>query len=274
VQEYVVLAMRVTNNCASPTDPAAFLDLAKSTTYDIAPPDVNARFIAPFGDNDTNKNQWLAGGATVWFQDNGYAIRNGSEWKAVHTWGTPTQVTTALAFRENKAIAAWCGPCNPVGFARGFGVGSYNGTSWTWTDASAATLAGLPNRYISGAAIDAGGNLYLAASGFSRAWAEGPGAGVGHVFKSTDNGATWMDISGTGASGLPDIPANSVQVVGSRLVVGTDLGVVISDSLAGGTWKRLGTNFPSAVAIDVEEGPDGKLYVATHGRGLWSIATP
>jgi len=274
VQEYVFLAMEVTNNCASPTDPAAFLDVLKATTYDIAPPDVNARFIAPFVDNDTNKDQWLAGGATVWFQDKGYAIRSGSEWKAVHTWGNPTRVTTALAFRGTKAIAAWCGPCNPSSFARGFAVGTYDGTSWTWTDASAVTLAGVPNRYISSAAIDATGNLYLGFSGFSRAWVEGPGAGIGHVYKSTDSGATWMDISGTGASGLPDIPVNSVQVVGTHLVVGTDLGVVISDSLAGKTWTRLGTNFPSTVAIDVEEGPDGNLYVATHGRGLWSIKTP
>jgi hypothetical protein len=28
------------------------------------------------------------------------------------------------------------------------------------------------------------------------------------------------------------------------------------------------------VAIDVELGPDNKLYVATHGRGIWRIDSP
>jgi hypothetical protein len=27
-------------------------------------------------------------------------------------------------------------------------------------------------------------------------------------------------------------------------------------------------------AIDVELGPDGKLYAATHGRGIWRIDSP
>ena len=39
-------------------------------------------------------------------------------------------------------------------------------------------------------------------------------------------------------------------------------------------WSRLGANFPVTVAIDVELGPDNNLYVATHGRGIWSIPSP
>jgi len=26
--------------------------------------------------------------------------------------------------------------------------------------------------------------------------------------------------------------------------------------------------------MDIESGPDGDIYAATHGRGIWSIATP
>jgi len=270
VQEYVYLSMEVTQSCAQPPyDPsyAAFLNPAKATTYDIAPPDVNARFIAPFVDNDSNPDQWLAGGASIWFQSNGYAIRSGSEWQKVHDWGNPGRVTTALAMRGDTAVAAWCGPCNNAGFARGAAVGKYDGTSWTWTDLTLPSS--VPTRYISGAAVDDAGAVYLAFNGFSRRFTEGPGAGIGHVFKSTD-GATWDDISGN----MPDIPANSVQVLpGGKLVVGTDLGVIVSSD-GGATWKRLGDNFPATVAIDVEEGPDGNLYAATHGRGIWRIASP
>jgi len=55
--------------------------------------------------------------------------------------------------------------------------------------------------------------------------------------------------------------------------VGTDLGVLYRAS--GSTaWKRLGTNFPVTVAIDIEVGPDGFIYAATHGRGIWRIDDP
>jgi photosystem II stability/assembly factor-like uncharacterized protein len=271
MQEYVYLSLELTESCAHPNDPAAFLDRSKATTYDVAPPDVNARFIAPFVDNDTNTNQWLAGGASVWFQDKGYAIRSGSEWKQVHSWGSPVRVTTALAMRGDTAIAAWCGQCNNNGFARGAAVGTYDSTAktWSWTDLDLGA-SNVPNRYVSGVAVDDDGNLYLALNGFSRRFTEGPGAGIGHLFKSTDGGATWSDVSGD----MPDIPANSVQVLADgKLVVGTDLGVIVSSD-DGAHWSRLGDNFPATVAIDVEEGPDGRLYAATHGRGIWRIATP
>ena len=51
--------------------------------------------------------------------------------------------------------------------------------------------------------------------------------------------------------------------------MGTDLGVLYKK--ASMSWQRLGGNFPTTVAIDVELGPDGNVYAATHGRGLWRI---
>ena len=46
-------------------------------------------------------------------------------------------------------------------------------------------------------------------------------AGFGHVFESTDSGATWTDISGN----LPDAPGDDLVVVNGKLVVATDIGV-------------------------------------------------
>ena len=267
VQEYVVLAMRMTQTCAHPATTDAFLDLSKSTTISIAPPDINARFIAPFAASSTNKNQWLAGGNSVWYQDKGFAITGPGGWTKIKTWADPGKTTTAVAMAGNTAVAAWCGTCNNNGFTRGISVGTLSAAgTWSWVDLA----AGLPNRYISGVAID-GSTIYAVLNGFSRRFTEGPGADQGHVFKSTNGGTSWVSIDGN----FPDVPANSIKVLPDHsLVVGTDLGVVYQPAATPGVWSRLGANFPVTVAIDVELGPDNNLYVATHGRGIWSIPSP
>ena len=287
VQEYVVLSMSLTQTCASPDPtkhPNAFLDLSQSTTFKIAPPDINARFIAPFAANKKDINEWIAGGNTLWVQNKGFAIRRGSEWTKAYTFANSGRVATAVAMNGNTAIASWCGPCNNSGFARGIAVGTKNTVTgkWTFTEplsgtapagnpsGDALTLAGVPRRFIGGVAVSDGGVLYIAVNGFSRRFTEGEGAGIGHVFQSTNNGVSWTDIS----ANFPDVPANSIQALpDGSLVVGTDLGVVIRQA-GNTTWNRLGTNLPLTVDMDVELGPDNNIYVATHGRGIWSIPKP
>ena len=106
-------------------------------------------------------------------------------------------------------------------------------------------------------------------SEFSRKWTEGPGAGYGHLWKTTNAGATWTDVSGN----LPDIPVNDVILNNGKIVLATDLGVVVSAN-GGATWARLGGNLPYTTVMDLSIGPDGLLYAATHGRGIWSTSTP
>ena len=69
------------------------------------------------------------------------------------------------------------------------------------------------------------------------------------------------------------MPVNDVLLAGTKIVVATDLGVVVSSN-GGATWSRLGSNLPYTATLDIHLGPDGRLYAATHGRGIWSIATP
>jgi hypothetical protein len=276
LQEYVVMSLTVTQTCANPVGhPNAFLDLSQSTSFKVGPPDVNARFIAPFAADDQNINNWLAGGASIWFQSNGFAIRHGSEWQKVYTFGNAGQVATAIAYNGGWAVASWCGPCNNAGFARGVAVGHYDGTTGSWVNHTAdLASSNVPNRYIGGVTVDNAGNLYLAMNGFSRRFTEGPGAGIGHVFKSTDHGATWTSLDNTAGGDFPDVPANSIKVLASGgIVVGTDLGVVYLNP-AGTSWYRVGTGLPVTVDMDVEVGPtgDANLYAATHGRGIWKVS--
>ena len=38
------------------------------------------------------------------------------------------------------------------------------------------------------------------------------------------------------------------------------------------SWFRLGSGLPNAAVDDLTAGPNGRIYAATHGRGVWRIA--
>ena len=257
--EYVELDMQVTTTCGRS-------DGTFQAVLDVNPGDPFPRFIAPFLADKANKDHWVAGGQIVWTYKNGFAIRSGSDWVAEFNLGAGHS-TTALASQNDVIYAAWCGGCNPDGFTRGLATNA--GGTWH----QLALPANVPNRYIAGLAIEptdaTGRTVYMAFNGFSRRFVEGPGAGVGHLYKSTDAGVTWTDVSGN----LPDVPANAVLVKNGKIVLATDLGVLVSAN-GGATWSRLAANLPISTAMYLHAGPDGKLYVATHGRGIWSIVQP
>ncbi|GAA2759348.1 glycosyl hydrolase [Actinopolymorpha rutila] len=303
VQEYVDLAMRVTNVCAAATGTASFTDLSKAHTRSIAPPETTARFTARFAADHKNIDNWLAGGQHVWLNTKGFNIASGKDWRELvdlgtNTAGTAARTATAVASDDGDAIVPFCGSCNAGGaFESGYAVGKATAAAlgdtsanhgWkvaTTGDANVVDAGGkvvgtLPNRMISGSDVyhDTTGQVHylLAFNGFSRHWVEGPGAGVGHLFESTD-GVTWHDWSnGSDASAsLPDVPANTVKYVGDgRIALGTDFGAFLRD--ADGNWARLGTGLPATVVNDLEPGPagDDHLYAATYGRGIWKLATP
>src|SRR5262249_55351414 len=107
-------------------------------------------------------------------------------------------------------------------------VGTGNGRVWVTTDGGAnwkqINKAPIPNRAITYVAVDPtnSDNVFVTVSGFG-----GPGAD-GHVFKSTNRGDKWDDISGTMAR-LPNIPVNAIVLdptaPTTEILVGTDLGV-------------------------------------------------
>jgi hypothetical protein len=260
--------MTVTENCA--VNPGALYS-SQATSWRIQPytnfpGDEPARFIAPFAADDKNINHWIAGGQHVWFNSKGFAIRNGKEWTNAFDLGAG-HTATAVAISGDVAYVGWCGPCNNAGFARGIAVGKYNDPA-SWHQLNLPIDGTIPNRFITGFAVDPANpsHAFVAINGFSRRFTEGPGAGFGHIFETTDMGNTWADVS----ANLPDVPANSVKMLSSgALVLGTDLATFYRPA---GTaqWKVLGANLPTTVVMDVEySSHDDALYVATHGRGIW-----
>ncbi len=88
-----------------------------------------------------------------------------------------------------------------------------------------------------------------------------------YIWKSTDFGDTWQDISG-------NIPVGPVNVIredpGNRdiLYAGTD-GCVFVSKDGGRKWDVLGT-LPFSYVHDMGIHPrDNMIIIATHGRGLW-----
>jgi hypothetical protein len=270
VHEYVNLSMRSTANCN--VNPGS-LDPSTSTSRDIrpytsTPGDESARFIAPFSPADDNANTWVAGGRHVWVTTDGYSMTSGKDWKSVFDLGTG-HTATSVAVSHGVAYVGWCGPCNNAGFTRGVAVGNVDGTGWH----QLTLAADFPNRFVQGAGIDPANpqHAYLAINGFSRRWTEGPGVGVGHVYETTNGGATWTDVS----SNLPDVPASSVKALpNGALILATDLASFYR--APGATaWKRLGSGLPLTVGMDIEYfAATNTVYIATHGRGIWSITLP
>src|SRR5258708_20542138 len=110
------------------------------------------------------------------------------------------------------------------------------------------------------------------------------GGSKGHVWKTTDFGANWTDISGN----LPNIPVDSIALSadGSTIYIGTDVGV-FSSSDAGGDamppnptsthWAVFGAGLPNVQVVDLEVVQNAKVNLippGTHGRGMWLLSPP
>lgn len=103
--------------------------------------------------------------------------------------------------------------------------------------------------------------LYVARDGFST-------TGTDRVFKSTDNGVTWADMS----EGLPFVPVNTLAIQpgsGGILYAGTENGVYVFDPNVG-AWQCFSEELPVCIVTSLQVNScSGKLYAGTYGRSIW-----
>jgi hypothetical protein len=150
------------------------------------------------------------------------------------------------------------------------------GTSSGWHIAAAR---GLPNRYVTSIAIDPKDpkTIYATLAGYGRRWAppelvvqDPENVGVGHVYKSTDAGESFTNIS----ANLPDVPANWVEVRGNQIVVATDFGVFLSLDRNGTAYGLLGAEHDQPMApvltVQLPQHDPNLLVAATFGRGVYT----
>jgi hypothetical protein len=131
----------------------------------------------------------------------------------------------------------------------------------TWTSINNSDDP-VPYRFITDLAVDPGapGTVYVALSGF----------GTSHVYRSVNYGQDWTNIS----SNLPNTPTNAIAVYprssGRRVLVGTDVGVFVSDDL-GASWARYQAGLPNVVVSDLlVDTAANRIVAATYGRGMFS----
>lgn len=141
-------------------------------------------------------------------------------------------------------------------------VNTDGGATKTWTKIS----DNLPVRWVSSLATDPfdENTAYVAFSGL-RYFDYEP-----HLFRTTDLGATWEDISGN----IPDIPVNQITIDPDNqgtFYVASDNGVYVSYD-SGTNWEALGNGLPTVPVLDLNlHRPTRTLLAATFGRSQYLI---
>ena len=81
-----------------------------------------------------------------------------------------------------------------------------------------------------------------------------------YVYRSTDSGATWTELSGVGVGQWIQIACSDD---GGTIVAGEDNGTLKQSTDAGATWTTLLTGFWTAVAVSA----DGRRTIAGNSGG-------
>ena len=209
-------------------------------------------FISPFIIDPNSNSTMYAGGVKLWKTTTLKATT--PTWTSIKPNTTSSDPITAIAVAVGNSNKIW------VGYKYGDVSYSADGGT-TWTDKHQTTPA-LPARRVTRLAIDPNNNaiVYVTFGGFS----------ADNVYRSTNSGSTWTDITGTGTTGLPDMPIRSIVINpanSAKIYVGGEVGVFASED-SGANWS-VSNDGPANVSVDELFYGDGTLYAATYGRGMW-----
>jgi photosystem II stability/assembly factor-like uncharacterized protein len=214
-------------------------------------------FIAPFVMDPSEPRRLYLGGKFLWRTQNG-----------ADSWGkasveVPDGIISAIAVHPSDSGRVLFATTSGFIHRSSSALTAEATTAWPSTRPRTGTVAWL--------AFDPS-NPDIAYAAYSTFNSTG---NAGHVFRSGDAGASWERIDGTGDTGIPDIPVNTIVVHPNQpatLYAGSDLGVFVSFD-GGATWAREDTGFPTTrvetLAIADNNGP--VLYAFTFGRGVFRV---
>ncbi len=215
-------------------------------------------FIAPFVLDPNDSNRILGGGSSLWRTNDAKTPNtknSGPRWSAIKA---PTgNFISAIAVARGDSDLVWVGHIDGAIFK------TINGTSltpiWQRIDTNGPTPL-LARRYCTRIVIDPSDKqtVYICFGGYS----------AGNLWKTTDSGATWRDISAP----LPDVPIRTIAIHPARrafLYAGSEVGIFASED-GGASWSP-GNEGPTNCSVDELFWMNKKLVCATHGRGMFTI---
>lgn len=220
---------------------------------------LNTNFIAPFVLDPNDPNTILAGGLSLWRSNDVRTAPANPTWSSVPKPNGANSLISAITISPGGSNFV------VVGHNNGDIYRTFNGTagSPSWLQINTPTAA---NHFVTRLAIDNARTpnwIYATFGGFT----------TDNVFRTTDLGATWTDITGTGLTGLPNVPVRSLvyhPINHNLLYVGTEIGIFTSDD-GGATWEPV-QNGPANVSVDELFWMGNDLIAATHGRGLYQAS--
>jgi hypothetical protein len=139
------------------------------------------------------------------------------------------------------------------------------GTTTTWAN---KTVPPLPGRTITDVIVDRANRdrVFLSVGGPSGV------TGAQAVYRSTNGGNSWTDISGN----LPNVGVNAIELdPANPLIVyaGTDIGAFRTTN-GGTSWHAFDSGLPNVPVTDLYVDPDDRaLIAATMGRGMYKVST-
>jgi photosystem II stability/assembly factor-like uncharacterized protein len=215
-------------------------------------------FIVPFRHDPSDDDVLWTGGDRAWRSTNAtsQAVASNVNWVQAST--VVGSSASAFAIDPNDSDNVWMAS---FGTLRQTNNGTTANSATVWTDRTPSGTSSYRKSWIEVDANDTTGNtVYVTHSTYT--------GGGKHVYKTTNRGTNWTDISGN----LPDIPVHCVVVqpyFSNNIFVGTELGVFASQD-GGSTWASMNTNgFANTVVEAIEFQTATKLYAFTHGRGVF-----
>lgn len=223
-------------------------------------------FIAPIVMDPSDPKILVAGtykiyrttnGGVLWSQISNDLTGDGS--------GSTGAYISAIAIAKTSSQTIYVGTSGSSTSPASIWVTTNIGSSWT-----NITKTILPDRYIKAIAIDPGNRdrVFVGYSGYNFNTPTTPG----HIFRSSNRGTSWQDISGD----LPDIPVNIIIINPSstnHIIIGTDMGVYETNN-GGINWIQQNSGMANVSIADIDLNDYGYLFAATHGRGMFKSSRP
>jgi hypothetical protein len=268
----------------------------------IDPKVTNSRFVNPFAMDPTDAKHLVTAGRevveSIYGPDTVGPFGSGTNsWAKVFDLGTaqhpgdpaaqasatdPALGMSAIGLYGDAVYIGACGVCDILNASAPFrnaiatNVGGAAAPKRMSSDGwHFAAASGLPNRFITSIAVSPtdARTIYVTLGGYSRRWIppgslqdKNAGIGVGHLFKSTDAGATFTDVSGN----LPDVPATWATLRGGQAIVATDVGVFANDPNGGTTYAPLkGLPVLPISSLTLRPNDCDTLFAGTYGRSVW-----